>query len=56
MFVYGDAMTDCRVSVWIAQKEMDEKRASERAQRLRDEDASLKAEAEKRRAEIRSSV
>ncbi|KAK3215133.1 hypothetical protein GRF29_19g2387836 [Pseudopithomyces chartarum] len=42
--------------IWIAQKEMDEKRAGLKAQRLRDEDASLKAEAEKRRAEIRSSA
>ncbi|KAF1978153.1 CBP4-domain-containing protein [Bimuria novae-zelandiae CBS 107.79] len=42
--------------IWAAQKEMDQTRALEKLQRLRDEQASLTAEAEKRRAEIRSST
>lgn len=42
--------------VWVVQKEMDKKRAEENAQRIRDEQASLSAEAERRRAEIRSST
>lgn len=42
--------------VWAAQKEMDEKRAAAKAQQLRDDEANLKAEVEKRRAEIRWSA
>ncbi|KAL5465878.1 hypothetical protein PMIN06_000473 [Paraphaeosphaeria minitans] len=41
--------------IWIAQKEMDQKRALEKNQRLRDDQANFIAEAERRRAEIRSS-
>ncbi|KAF2689306.1 CBP4-domain-containing protein [Lentithecium fluviatile CBS 122367] len=42
--------------IWAVQKEMDKKRAEESAQRMRDEQAELTAEAERRRAEIRSSA
>ncbi|KAJ4298080.1 DNA repair protein RAD16 [Kalmusia sp. IMI 367209] len=42
--------------IWTAQKEMDEKRAFARAQQLRTEQASLIAETERRRAEIRAST
>ncbi|KAF2447314.1 CBP4-domain-containing protein [Karstenula rhodostoma CBS 690.94] len=42
--------------IWTAQKEMDQKRSLEKTQRLRDEQASFTAEAERRRAEIRSST
>ncbi|KAF2257272.1 CBP4-domain-containing protein [Trematosphaeria pertusa] len=42
--------------IWVVQKEMEKKRAEENAQRLRDERDALAAEAERRRAEIRSSA
>jgi hypothetical protein len=44
------------VVVWTAQKQIEQKRAEEKTQRLRDEQAALQIETEKRRAEIRSSA
>jgi hypothetical protein len=42
--------------VWSVQKDMDKKRSTEAAQKLRDDQNALAAEAERRRAEIRSSA
>ncbi|KAF2277619.1 CBP4-domain-containing protein [Westerdykella ornata] len=42
--------------IWGQLKEIERKEAQERSQRSRDEQASLEAEAKKRRAEIRSSA
>lgn len=42
--------------IWAVQKEMDKKRSDQAAQRMRDEQNALTTEAEKRRAEIRSSA
>ncbi|KAF2745818.1 CBP4-domain-containing protein [Sporormia fimetaria CBS 119925] len=42
--------------IWFAQKEIQQRLANEKTQRLREEQAQQQAEAEKRRAEIRSSA
>ncbi|KAF2190480.1 CBP4-domain-containing protein [Zopfia rhizophila CBS 207.26] len=42
--------------IWIVQKEMEKKRAEENAQILRDEQAALAADVQKRKAEIRAST
>jgi hypothetical protein len=42
--------------VWVVQKEWDMKRADQAAQKARDDRAALAAEAEKKRAEVRSST
>ncbi|PVH98379.1 CBP4-domain-containing protein [Periconia macrospinosa] len=42
--------------IWTAQKEQEKKQSERNAQRLRDERDALAAEAERRRAEIRSST
>jgi hypothetical protein len=47
--------TELTIVVWTVQKEMEQKRSEENAQRLRDERDALAAEVERRRVEVKSS-